>query len=287
MQNYNQVRCNINDEDDEILTSDDYDYEDHSKDDEDENEYVQRLEDQDDSNLDDEDQDNGIINQPKYKIGKDGRRRNEKGQIVDAEGRTYDDIIKQMGLDKEDKGDGYYCDNDELYKHTLDYCKRRDEALAKGLPKPSVDDYMGMQIMKIATHMSFRPNFLNYSYRQDMINEAIDSCLKYIDSFDPYRSNRIFAYISQICWSTFIRVIKAEKRSSALKGQLMLQNNYDEFLELEDPDDQQLISANRAAAHKYMELAQIEDEKQKKIKEEKDAERQERLNKTNLSSFFE
>lgn len=286
MQNYNQVRCNINDEDDEILTSDDYDYQDHSKDEDDENEYVQRVED-DETDLDEDDQDNGMINQPKYKIGKDGRRRNEKGQIVDAEGRTYDDIIKQMGLDKEDKGDGYYCDNDELYKHTLDYCKRRDEALAKGLPKPSVDDYMGMQIMKIATHMSFRPNFLNYSYRQDMINEAIDSCLKYIDSFDPYRSNKIFAYCSQIVWSSFIRYIKIEKRNSALRGKLMLENNYDEFLELDDPDDQQLISSNMAAAHKYMELAQQEEEKQKKIKEEKDAERRERLNKTNLSSFFE
>lgn len=277
---YNQPHITA-DQEDEILTSDDYDYG------ENRSQYPEESADNQYYGEDEQSEDDSEegSSDSKLKYGKDGRLRNEKGQLIDNEGRTYDDIIKEMGLSKPDQ-DGYYCDNEEFYKHTLDYCKRRDEALANGLPKPSIDNYMGEQIVKIATHMSFRPNFLNYSYRQDMINEAIDSCLKYIDSFDPYRSNRIFAYCSQICWSSFIRYIKIEKRQSVIKGKMMLEHNYEDFMELEDPDDQHSISSNMAAAHKFMELAQTEDVKLEKLKQEKDAEKKAALNNTNLSTFF-
>lgn len=122
------------------------------------------------------------------------RRRDSK--LVDEDGKTYEDVCRSMGLKVPEKG--HYVDNEELYAHMVKYCEERDKALAEGREKPPVDDFIGECIMKIATHLSFRPNFINYSYRQEMINDAIDNCLTYIDSFDPKKSKSAFSYITQI-----------------------------------------------------------------------------------------
>lgn len=122
----------------------------------------------------------------------------KNGQIVDEDGKTYEDYLKEMGVDV-DMPEGHYVNNAELYKHMVAYCEARDKALAEGKPKPPVDNFIGEAIMKIATHLSFRPNFIGYSYRMDMIGDAIDNCLTYIDSFDPKKSKNPFSYLTQVC----------------------------------------------------------------------------------------
>ena len=42
--------------------------------------------------------------------------------------------------------------------------------------------------LKIATHLSYKPNFVNYMFRDDMISDGIENCVQYIHNFDPEKS---------------------------------------------------------------------------------------------------
>lgn len=128
----------------------------------------------------------------------------KNGSVVDQDGKTYEDYLKEMGVEV-DNPEGHYVNNAELYQHMVAYCEARDKALAEGREKPPVDNFIGEAIMKIATHLSFRPNFIGYSYRQDMIGDAIDNCLTYIDSFDPKKSKNPFSYLTQVCNSVILQ----------------------------------------------------------------------------------
>ena len=226
------------------------------------------------------------IEQVEQEVELKAGRRNKDGKVVDEDGRTYEDVLKEMGLEVDTSG--HYVNNNELYDHMVLYCDARDKALAAGLPKPPVDDFIGEAIMKIATHLSFRPNFIGYSYRQDMIGDAIDNCLTYIDSFDPKKSRNAFAYLTQICWCAFIRRLKIEKKNSIIKGKLMMSSDISEALTLEDDDDRQLLN-DSGNVHTFMELAQEEEDKIKRKKQEKlqqkAAKKASKVEKTPLEQF--
>ena len=67
--------------------------------------------------------------------------------------------------------------------------------------------------LKIANGLSYRPNFINYTYRQEMISDGIENCLQYIHNFDPEKSKNPFAYFTQIIYYAFIRRIQKEKNN--------------------------------------------------------------------------
>jgi DNA-directed RNA polymerase specialized sigma24 family protein len=96
--------------------------------------------------------------------------------------------------------------------------------------KPLVDDYLGGCFLKIANHLSYRPNFINYTFRDDMISDGIENCLQYLDNFDPAKSNNPFAYFTQIIYYAFIRRIQKEKKQTIIKQKLILDNNYDDMV---------------------------------------------------------
>ena len=68
---------------------------------------------------------------------------------------------------------------------------------------PPVTNYIGECFLKIATHLSYKPNFINYTYREDMISDGIENCLQYVKNFNPEKSKNPFAYFTQIiCFSS-------------------------------------------------------------------------------------
>ena len=83
--------------------------------------------------------------------------------------------------------------------------------------RPRVPHYVGECIMKIATHLSHKPNFINYTFRDDMICDGIENCLQYIDNFDSNKSNNPFAYFTQIIYYAFLRRIAKEKKLLYIK----------------------------------------------------------------------
>ena len=105
------------------------------------------------------------------------------------------------------------------------------EATEKGLGKPRVSNYIGDCFLKIATHLSYRPNFINYMYREDMIGDGIENCIQYIHNFDPDKSGNHFSYFTQIIFYAFLRRIKKEKKQTYVKQKLIAEMDVDAFME--------------------------------------------------------
>lgn len=130
----------------------------------------------------------------------------------------------------------HYVDNQRLLAALKEYRTQVSHARDNGLDKPQVSNYIGECILKIATHLSYKPNFINYTYREEMISDGIENCLMYIDNFDPAKSNNPFAYFTQIVWYAFIRRIQKEKKQTLIKGKIIMDMPYDAF-DLQDHDE--------------------------------------------------
>ena len=99
-----------------------------------------------------------------------------------------------------------------------DKCKDADEL---GDTQPPVTNYIGECFLKIANHLSYRPNFINYTYRDEMISDGIENCLQYCSNFNPEKSKNPFAYFTQIIYYAFLRRIAKEKKQQHVKHQLI------------------------------------------------------------------
>lgn len=136
----------------------------------------------------------------------------------------------------------HYVNNADFLAALVVMRTKRLEAEEKGLPKPIVSNYIGDCILKIATHLSYKPNFINYSYREEMISDGIENCLQYIDNFDPTKSNNPFAYFTQIIYYAFLRRIAKEKKQTYIKGKLIQDMPFEAF-EVQEGDDAEYHNA--------------------------------------------
>jgi hypothetical protein len=106
----------------------------------------------------------------------------------------------------------FYVNNEELLSSLLEYKKEVRKAKREKRPKPQIPRFVAECIMKIAEKRSHDPMFLRYTFREDMVADAIENCIRYgVDAFDHKRNNP-FAYFSQIVFWAFLRKIKKEKK---------------------------------------------------------------------------
>ena len=98
---------------------------------------------------------------------------------------------------------------------------------------PPVTNYIGECFLKIATHLSYRPNFINYTYRDEMISDGIENCLQYVKNFNPEKSKNPFAYFTQIIYYAFLRRIAKEKKQSHIKNKMIEREAYNSFTTME------------------------------------------------------
>jgi len=115
----------------------------------------------------------------------------------------------------------HYVDNSKFLDELVKYKKKVTEAKDKNIPKPIVSNYLGECFLKIATHLSYKANFINYTYRDDMISDGIENCLVAVDKFDPEKSKNPFAYYTQIIYFAFVRRIQKEKKQQATKYKIL------------------------------------------------------------------
>ncbi len=124
-------------------------------------------------------------------------------------------------MKKEDKKNGaHYIDNKLFLQEITKYRNLVQAHKAKeddGTLKPRVPNYLGECFVKIANHLAYKSNFINYTYRDEMILDAIENCITYIDNFDPAKSSNPFAYFTQITYYAFIRRIQREKKQQDTK----------------------------------------------------------------------
>ena len=136
----------------------------------------------------------------------------------------------------------HYVDNKKFLVAMTEYRALRITAEEEGKPRPTVTNYIGECYLKIANHLSYRPNFINYTYRDDMISDGIENCLQYMDNFDPEKSKNPFAYFTQIIYYAFIRRIQKEKKQQEVKQKMIANYGIEQMMDSMEGDDTQYQS---------------------------------------------
>jgi hypothetical protein len=111
----------------------------------------------------------------------------------------------------------HYVDNKTLYETLIKFKNSKKEALALGTKPPRIPEYVGVCIFQIATRLATKGNFINYSYKDEMISDGIENCIQYFRNFDPTKSKNPFAYFTQIIYFAFLRRIAKEKKQLYVK----------------------------------------------------------------------
>ena len=132
----------------------------------------------------------------------------------------------------------HYVDNKKFLAAIVERKEQIKEAEGVGDPKPQITNYLGECILKISNHLSYRPNFINYTYKEEMISDGIENSLQYIDNFDPEKSKNPFAYFTQIIYYAFIRRIAKEKKQQKIKERILLRSNIQDMIVVQPHDDE-------------------------------------------------
>jgi len=131
----------------------------------------------------------------------------------------------------------HYVNNADFLKALIQYKKECRKAKRENLKKPRIPEYVGKCLMLIAENLSHKPNFISYSFRDEMISDAIENCIMYFDNFDPKKSKNPFSYFTQIIYFAFLRRIHKEKKQLYVKykstEQIGVLDEYEQF-ELEE-----------------------------------------------------
>jgi len=125
----------------------------------------------------------------------------------------------------------HYVNNKEFLAALIKYREDKEIAQIQGKPKPPIPRYIGECFLKIANHLSFKPNFVNYMFKEDMISDGIENCVQYIHNFNPEKSQNPFAYFTQIIHYAFLRRIQREKRQLEIKNKIIERSGYSEVFD--------------------------------------------------------
>lgn len=131
----------------------------------------------------------------------------------------------------------HYINNPDFLQALIDYKEKCRIAEQENKPKPAIPNYIGECFIKIAEGLSHKPNFINYTYRDEMMADGIENCLMYFENFNPDKSSNPFAYFTQIIYYAFLRRIQKEKKQLYVKYKATEQYGIlDEFemMEFED-----------------------------------------------------
>ena len=139
----------------------------------------------------------------------------------------------------------HYVNNKEFLAALIRYREDIEIAEIRGNTKPVIPRYIGECFLKIATHLSFKPNFVNYMFKEDMISDGIENCVQYIGNFNPEKSQNPFAYFTQIIHYAFLRRIQKEKKQLEVKNKILEKTGYEQVFERDTLDDSNYSDYNQ------------------------------------------
>ena len=131
----------------------------------------------------------------------------------------------------------HYVNNKEFLAAIVAYKQEISDAEHLGKPKPRITNYLGECFLKIATHLSYKPNFVNYMFKDDMICDGIENCVQYINNFNPEKSSNPFAYFTQIIHYAFLRRIQKEKKQLEIRQKIIERSGFDEVFVADENGD--------------------------------------------------
>jgi len=134
-----------------------------------------------------------------------------------------------------------YVNNKEFGEAVAEHVRGVKKDEEEGIEPRPLTDYVGLCLYKIANGLSRSPNFINYTYREDMVMDAVENCVKVINNFDIDKPTRTgvpnaFSYFTQITYFAFLRRIAKEKRQTEIKQRVIDNNSIDMFAEFGTED---------------------------------------------------
>lgn len=130
-----------------------------------------------------------------------------------------------------------YVNNGDFLQALIEFQEKSKAAKKNKTAPPPIPNYIGECFMKIAEGLSHKPNFINYTYRDEMISDGIENCLMYFSNFDPTKSKNPFAYFTQIIYYAFLRRIQKEKKQTYVKYKATEQMGILDEMEMMELDD--------------------------------------------------
>ena len=140
----------------------------------------------------------------------------------------------------------HYVDNEKFFKEIKKWKQRVIDAREVDEPDPPSTEYMGECFLKISENLAWRPNFINYTFRDDLVSDGIENCLLYAHNFLPEKSKNPFSYFTQIIHHAYIRRITKEKKQMHIKYRIIEEEQLKEQLESTIED-----IANHSLAKQY------------------------------------
>ena len=137
----------------------------------------------------------------------------------------------------------HYVNNADFSQAVVDYVKVVNEAKNNNTTIPKVPNYVAQCFLRIAEGLSHKANFIRYTYREEMVMDAVENCLKAINNYDIEAATRTgkpnaFAYFTQITWYAFLRRIAKEKKQQDIKMKYIANSGIEDFMVNEHGDEQ-------------------------------------------------
>lgn len=170
----------------------------------------------------------------------------------------------------------HYVNNKEFSQAVVDYVETVNEAEAAGEPVPIVPDYIAECFLKIAEGLSHKSNFIRYTYREEMVMDAVENCLKAIMNYNIEAATRTgspnaFAYFTQISYYAFLRRLAKEKRQHDVRLKFIEESGFEQFMQ--ETGDLEVDNLNRAFVDTLRDRIDQVHNRDEKIKELKNKEK--------------
>lgn len=186
----------------------------------------------------------------------------------------------------------HYVNNAQFSEAVVEYVKHAREVESQGLEKPQINDYIASCFLKIAEGLSHKANFVRYTYREEMMMDAVENCLKAIDNYNLETATRTgkpnaFAYFTQISWYAFLRRIEREKKQQDIKMRYLTESGIEDLISEESQNDE-AFRQTQAFVDELRERIDLVKESDKVVKEYEKGQRQKRKRKvdSDLSEFI-
>ena len=187
----------------------------------------------------------------------------------------------------------HYVNNAEFSQAVVDYVTVLQEAKKEEQQLPVVPDYIASCFLRIAEGLSHKSNFIRYTYREEMVMDAVENCLKAIENYDISAATRTgkpnaFAYFTQITWYAFLRRIAKEKKQQDIKLKYLTKSGIENFIdnELGDEMSQQVVGAFVDTLRDRIEKVRHADAEVKEFVKEEKKKRRTRIADSDLTEFM-
>tara|TARA_Y100000310_G_scaffold193967_1_gene193928 strand:+ start:217 stop:819 length:603 start_codon:yes stop_codon:yes gene_type:complete len=157
----------------------------------------------------------------------------------------------------------HYIDNKMFLAAMIEWKRQYNISIKKGDKAPPATEYIGECFLKIATHLSNKLNFINYTYLDEMISDGVENCLQYVRNFNPKTSKNPFAYFTQIIYYAFLRRIAKEKKQSHIKNKLIEKAGIEYFTQM--PGDDRVYNLHEFDLNMFLPEQDVYKPKKKKI----------------------